>query len=324
MDTIWTHFRVSGQFSGVVIRNRLQTPDRKKISAQILYCEIGYISSERVNSFDTQENRNDSLSAPIDDLFYRPTPQNPLLRISFFSERILLLNKPAGLVTHPTKGDQYSSVISRVKLLLESQSLVPEALHLINRLDRETSGLIVFAFDNELAKKIRKAWETGQVRKTYLALVHGHPNWSSITCTGALGNDEASPIHIRDTVRPDGKPSVTTFKVLQKFAQPDSGYSLIEAKPVTGRKHQIRIHLNHLGHPIVGDKIYGLDPMTYLRFISGSISENDRRQMIFPWHALHAASLEFPSGLLPMKHVECGPEDWFTEFCRINAWPDMM
>lgn len=229
-------------------------------------------------------------------------------------------------MTHPTKGDEYSSVISRVKLLLESKGLIPEALHLINRLDRETSGLIVFAFENELAKQIRKAWETGQVRKTYLALVHGHPYWSCITCTGALGNDETSPIHIRDTVRHDGKPSTTTFRVLKKFGIPETGeedarHTLIEAKPMTGRKHQIRIHLNHLGHPIVGDKIYGLDPMTYLRFISGNINESDRRQMIFPCHALHAASLEFPAGLLPVKHIECRPEDWFTEFCSEKADP---
>ena len=98
---------------------------------------------------------------------------------------LLVINKPAGLVCHPTKGDQYSSLISRVRLYLGEG--VPA--HLINRLDRETSGIVAVAKSEEAVRELRGLWESREVRKEYLAIVHGHPGWEATVADFPLGKD---------------------------------------------------------------------------------------------------------------------------------------
>lgn len=249
------------------------------------------------------------------DPFYREAERHPLIQVVYHSGRCLIVNKPSGLVTHPTKGDAWSSLISRVKMYLPDHGSAGGPMHLINRLDRETSGLVVFCLENELALNIRRAWESGMVRKSYCAIVHGVPSWTAITCTGSLGDDESSPVFIKDCVRPDGRRSRTAFRFIRSFRIDGRHFSLVEARPETGRKHQIRIHLAHLGFPIVGDKLYGADEEIYLRFISGTLTVEDRSQLWIPRHALHAAGLEFPVGLLPFTRIDTPPEPWFQQWC---------
>src|SRR3954466_4707048 len=116
------------------------------------------------------------------------------LNIVFEDERLLVLNKPAGLVCHPTKGDEYSSLVGRVRI-----HMGPE-YHLINRLDRETSGLVLIAKQDAVAKALRRAWETGAVQKTYQAIVHGWPAQESGRIVAALGRDVNSYVVIKDCV----------------------------------------------------------------------------------------------------------------------------
>ena len=210
-----------------------------------------------------------------------------LFPIIFEDTDLLVINKPAGLVCHPTKGDAYSSLISRVRLHLGAA--IPP--HLINRLDRETSGIVVVAKSDETARELRRKWETGAVRKEYFAIIHGHPEWTTRLADLPLGKDEASQVAIKDTVRADGAASQTEFRVLARFHVLGKAYSLIHAKPLSGRKHQIRIHLAHLGFPLLGDKLYGGREDLYLKFVQHSLTEDDWEWLVLRNHALHARKL---------------------------------
>jgi len=202
---------------------------------------------------------------------------------------LLVLNKPADLVCHPTKGDEFSSLISRVRL-----HLGPDATpRMVNRLDRETSGVTVVAKTAEVAGALGRLWETRAVEKEYLALVHGHLPEDTGLIDAPLGKDEHSRVAIKDCVRADGSPAQTEFVVLERLQRAEGNFSLLRLHPRTGRKHQIRIHLAHLGYPIVGDKLYGDDEDLYLALVERRLTETQRQRLILPHHALHASAVRF-------------------------------
>src|ERR1035437_1562368 len=139
-----------------------------------------------------------------------------LFKIIYEDGELLVINKPAGLVCHPTKGDEYSSLISRARIYLSGarhealgtgQFLAPDASrptpHLIHRLDRETSGIVLLAKNAVAAGELGKIWETRTVIKEYLAIVHGHVRADHGLIDVPLGKDEASIVAIKDCVRPD-------------------------------------------------------------------------------------------------------------------------
>ncbi len=235
-----------------------------------------------------------------------------LLDIIHEDAELLAINKPAGLVCHPSKDGPMSSLIGRIRLHLGEDSHP----HLVNRLDRETSGVTVAAKTDDSARELRRLWEKREVEKEYLAIVHGHVRASQGIIDAPLGRDEASIVAIKDCVRADGYPSQTGYFVERTFTNSSGNFSLLRLKPRTGRKHQIRIHLAHIGHPIVGDKMYGGDENIYLSFAKRLLTEEQQRTLILPHQALHARSLRF---IWHDKQVEfsCEPEKWFAEFAGL-------
>jgi 23S rRNA pseudouridine1911/1915/1917 synthase len=222
---------------------------------------------------------------------------------------LLVANKPAGLVCHPTKGGAYSSLISRVRLHLGP---VMQA-HMINRLDRETSGVVVVAKSEAAARELGKVWEGRRVRKEYWAIVHGRVSEDNGTVEAPLGRDEASAVAIKDCARADGAPSRTDFEVERRFARAEGEFTWLKVTPHTGRKHQIRIHLAHVGHPVVGDKLYGGDEDLYLALVQDRLTEAHRKRLILPHHALHAREVKFEwQGRETVFRAE--PEAWFADF----------
>jgi 23S rRNA pseudouridine1911/1915/1917 synthase len=286
-----------------------------------------------------------------------------LLNILHEDAGLLVINKPAGLVCHPTKGDEFSSLISRARLYLKTSTALSSialprrrinpqpSTHLINRLDRETSGIVIVAKNSEIAGELGKIWEARAVGKEYLAIVHGHVRDDHGLIDAPLGKDERSIVAVKDCVRPDGAPSQTEFRVERRFSvgvqsrdvrdcssgtlkrelqlapssilhplarrsaakTAPSSFSLLRLIPRTGRKHQIRIHLAHLGHPIVGDKLYGGDEDLYMALVENRLTPEQLARLILPYQALHACAVRFLWRGQPME-FSCPPEPWFTDF----------
>ena len=226
---------------------------------------------------------------------------------------LLVINKPAGLVCHPTKNGEMSSLIGRARLYL-GENAKP---HLVNRLDRETSGVVLIAKNPEIAGELGKALENRTVEKEYLAIVHGHILQDHGLIDAPLGKDERSTVAVKDCVRPDGAAAQTEYWVKRRLSKNASLFSLLRIVPRTGRKHQIRIHLAHLGHPIVGDKIYGGDEDLYLALVQNRLTDEQRARLIFENHALHARSLRFTLKGQPLE-FSCEPEPWFTKFVIVG------
>ena len=174
---------------------------------------------------------------------------------------------------------------------------------LINRLDRETSGVVLVAKNHELARVFGMAMQERRIHKTYVALVHGWPEWKEkIVDAPILSAREVEPsdIWVKQIVHEQGVPCRTEFRALKRFERDGMPLALIEAKPETGRMHQIRVHLHHLGLPIVGDKLYGRDDRCYLEFIETGWTPVLEKKLLLPRQALHSSRLElnlegFPS-----------------------------
>lgn len=213
------------------------------------------------------------------------------------SEDYIVVDKPAFLLTHPTKPDQRTTLWKQLRELLAFEIANGGQVSIVNRLDRETSGLVLVAKTSAAARRFGLLMQQQRVHKEYLAIVWGWPDWKREIVDAPLlrqGKVQPSAIWLKQAVHPDGAAAVTEFRVEQRFEKMTTSgqkFALIRAIPRTGRTHQIRVHLPSLGHPIVGDKIYGPDEKFYLEFIETGWTPKLEKELLLPRHALHSAKL---------------------------------
>lgn len=209
----------------------------------------------------------------------------------------LVVEKPPFLLAHPTKPDGPRTLWNELKELLAFELANGGQISIVNRLDRETSGLVLVAKTSAAARRYGMLMQEQRLEKEYLATVWGWPTWDERMVDAPLlrqGQVQPSAIWLKRMIHPAGAPAETSFRVEKRFLKSTTAgdkFSLIRAKPRTGRTHQIRVHLASLGHPVVGDKIYGPQEQLYLRFIETGWTNELARQLLLPRHALHSARL---------------------------------
>ena len=219
---------------------------------------------------------------------------------------LLAVDKPAGLLVHPSKPGGPKTLWDGLRELLSYEIANSGQVSLINRLDRETSGVVLVAKTSAAARQAAIAMQEGKIRKNYLAIIFGHPAEETFTIDAPIirrGEVLDTKIHLQRMVHPKGASAATDFQVLKKFETRLGSFALVEAKPLTGRTHQIRVHAAHAGHPVVGDKIYGPSEDCYLEFIQTGWTPALAARLHLPRHALHSAglSLDWNGSLLEWR-----------------------
>ena len=203
--------------------------------------------------------------------------------ILFEDNDLLVVNKPGDVVCHPSKNGPWSSLVGACR---EYTGL--ETLHMPSRLDRETSGVVVLVKNHPLASKLHMAIQRREVRKSYLAILQGHLA-SPVEVSEPLGPLVDSPVWVQQCARPDGAAALTRFTPVRTVGS----FTLAEVEPHTGRLHQIRVHAAWLGHPLVGDKIYGGDPQLFLDFIEHGYTPKLAARLLLPRQALHCQEIVY-------------------------------
>lgn len=213
------------------------------------------------------------------------SPEELRAWILYEDEHLLVVNKPGNLVCHPSKNGPFSSLAGAAR-----EYLGLERIHLVHRLDRETSGLVMMAKNRKYARITQMAFQNRRVHKTYLAIVEGE--WTEpVTVRQPLARDLESPVYVKQTVRKSNSSQDAETEFIPLYSS--NGYTFVEVLPRTGRKHQIRAHALWLGHPVVGDKIYGRDDTLYLEFVEHGWTDRLEAALPLRHQALHARSLEF-------------------------------
>ncbi len=206
--------------------------------------------------------------------------------IVYEDERLLVVNKPGDVVCHPSKAGPWSSLVGAAR---EYTGL--PTMHLVFRLDRETSGVVVLAKDAAMASRLQTAMMDRKAGKLYLAVLAGELS-AAVTVNQPLGDDTASPVFIKTTVVAEGGQAAVTHFTPVAASQ---GFTFVRVVTETGRKHQIRAHAQWLGHSIVGDKIYGPDARCYLEFIETGWTPALAEKLLLSRQALHCAEIDLRS-----------------------------
>ena len=275
--------------------------DQKLVAGDILQC---YINDEFFES-------------PSEENVYL-TITTPRLKIVYEDENIMLLDKPAGMLAHADEHEKVNTLVNHMLAYLyqkrewrprEENAFTPA---LCNRIDRNTGGIVIAAKDAEALRDMNRLIREDQLSKFYLCLCHGSMERPAATLHGFLAKDSArNLVRVEDHPFPGAREIITKYRVLDTRGKGADAVSLLQVELVTGRTHQIRAHLAHIGHPLLGDGKYG-------------INRADRQEG-FKYQALYAWRLDFDIpgdggslAYLRGRSFRLNPADiWFTKGYRL-------
>jgi len=219
----------------------------------------------------------------------------------------IVIDKPGWVVCHPSKHGPWSSLVGACR---EWTDVDP--LHLVSRLDRETSGVVLLAKNKHSSRISQMALQERSVRKVYITLLEGELK-EAVEVNQPLAKDLESPVYVKQTVRRSN--SAQKARTIFTPLIYKNGYTLARVEPITGRKHQIRAHAQWLEHSVVGDKMYGPDATLYLDFIEHGWTERMGSMLPMRRQALHAMGLIFESAKFAQSFFV--PLAWdMVQFCE--------
>lgn len=255
----WFEVSVPSDWEGITIEDVLKNiwSMPKQMLHQLRMEKGAKLNGETMN-WNTPLKQNDKLQVHLfveEDYGVQPEYVEDL-QILFEDDHLLIANKPSGMDTHPNEENQLGTLANAVAYHFQANGVSTKVRH-IHRLDRDTTGAVIFAKHKLASAILDRRLEKREIKRTYVALVHGIIKQKKGTIDAAIGRDRHHPTRRR--VSPTGQKAVTKFKVLQTLEK--KKISFVELELLTGRTHQIRVHMGHLGYPLVGDTLYGGKPI---------------------------------------------------------------
>lgn len=246
---------------------------------------------------------------PEEEWGWRITPEELASWILDSDGDLLVLNKPAGVVCHPSKHGVWSSLAGAAREFLGTAKL-----HMPFRLDRETSGVMLVTGCEQTGKRLQNAVQKGRYRKEYTALMMGQLRGRTAVAL-PIGGTAGSLVRLKRVPVQDGT-GQEALTVFEPVMSNDKG-TLARVLPATGRLHQIRVHAAAIGHPLFGDKIYGHDESLFVEFIENGWTERHQRLLGLKRQALHCSTVEFDSDQIVGKRRFTAPLAYdLVHFCK--------
>ena len=235
-------------------------------------------------------------------------PEQIPLEIIYEDEDIIVVNKPRGMLVYPASGNNSGTLVNALlhhcgELSKARNSLRPGIVH---RLDKDTTGLLVVAKKDEIHEELVRQFKTGQVQKEYLVLVHGVLAEPGGIIDAPIGRDTKNRLRMAVILK-NSKQAVTKYKVIERL----ENYTLLQCRLVTGRTHQIRVHLAYLQHPVVGDP----------KYIVSKVQQEKGRRLGLKGQALHAFRLSFihPRSEERLAFMVAPPEDFVNALRKLGS-----
>ncbi|MCA1908991.1 MAG: RluA family pseudouridine synthase [Magnetospirillum sp.] len=293
-DTILTPAPVTAEEAGLRLdkwlSSRLPELSRTRIKGLIDDGRVGLIGQTITDASARVKPGQDFVVAVPPDRPADPVPQDIPLSIAYEDDDLIVVDKPAGLVVHPAPGSPDQTLVNALLAHCgESLSGIGGVKRpgIVHRIDKDTSGLLVVAKNDRAHHGLAEQFAIHSLERVYRALVWGTPIPREGEITGNIGRSPQDRKKMA-IVSHGGKPALTRYRVLKSFA--GGAVSLVECRLATGRTHQIRVHMTSIGHPLVGDQVYGRT-----RTAKQKALPDDARQALtsFPRQALHASVLGF-------------------------------
>jgi 23S rRNA pseudouridine1911/1915/1917 synthase len=242
----------TGQRLDIVVADMY--PEFSRSSLELLF-DMGMVFINKVIAKPSYKvHEGDEVA--VDESYLKRVPEAINMPIIYEDDDVIVIDKPAGILSH-SKGalNLEPSVASFIKNKLNDQTLGGNRAGIVHRLDRGTSGVMITAKNSGSLGWLQKQFSQRRVKKVYRAIAEGLIDPKEAVIEAPIGRNPKKPQTFK--VLANGRPATTTYRVLKEFKRDGKNYSEIELTPQTGRTHQLRIHLAYIGHPIVGDPVYG-------------------------------------------------------------------